>query len=165
MANNIVQLQDDSGNDAFPIAGGMAADSITTQMIQDGAVTSDKIDWTTLPFVYEYTQRSGELNTTTETTIMETTFSSASTTRMLFFTTAVMKTDRQTSFLRIYLDGTVIGSTGSTSSNTYLQKIAISSANVAPGSHTVKVTVIPQDGNTTVSVKSFERMYLIGWCV
>lgn len=48
MANNIVQLQDDSGNDAFPIAGGMAADSITTQMIQDGAVTSDKIDFTTL---------------------------------------------------------------------------------------------------------------------
>lgn len=48
MANNIVQLQDDSGNDAFPIAGGMAADSITTQMIQDGAVTSQKIDWTTI---------------------------------------------------------------------------------------------------------------------
>ena len=84
---------------------------------------------------------------------------------MLFFATAVMKTDKQTSFMRIYLDGAVIGSTSSTSSTTYLQKIAISSANVASGSHTVKVTVIPQDGSTTVSVKAFERMYLVGWCV
>lgn len=43
MANNIVQLQDKAGNNIFPIAGGMAADSITTAMLQDGAVTGGKI--------------------------------------------------------------------------------------------------------------------------
>lgn len=44
MANKIVQLQDKTNTDnIFPIAGGMAADSITTAMIQDGAVTGDKI--------------------------------------------------------------------------------------------------------------------------
>lgn len=43
MADKIVQLQDKQGNNVFPITGGMAADSVTTDMIQDGAVTSDKI--------------------------------------------------------------------------------------------------------------------------
>lgn len=43
MANNIVQLQDKQGNNIFPIAGSMAGDSVTTQMLQDGAVTTDKI--------------------------------------------------------------------------------------------------------------------------
>lgn len=47
MANNIVQLEDRSGNNIFPVAGSMAADSITTQMLQDNSVTSDKIDWAT----------------------------------------------------------------------------------------------------------------------
>ena len=57
MANNIVQLQDKNSDNLFPIAGGMAANSITTQMVQDGAVTtakiannavtSDKVDFTT----------------------------------------------------------------------------------------------------------------------
>lgn len=42
MANNIVQLTDDTNNNIFPIAGGMASDSITTAMLQDGAVTEDK---------------------------------------------------------------------------------------------------------------------------
>lgn len=45
MANKIVQLQDKTNTDnLFPIAGGMAADSITTAMIQDDAVTNAKID-------------------------------------------------------------------------------------------------------------------------
>lgn len=42
MANNIVQLTDDTNNNIFPIAGGMASDSITTAMLQDGAATKDK---------------------------------------------------------------------------------------------------------------------------
>lgn len=47
MANKIVQLT--QGNDnIFPIAGGMAEDSITTAMLQDGSVTSDKVDFTTI---------------------------------------------------------------------------------------------------------------------
>lgn len=48
MANNIAQLKDYNDNNIFPIAGGMVADSVTTQMLQDGSVTSDKIDWATI---------------------------------------------------------------------------------------------------------------------
>lgn len=48
MANQIVTLKDDNNNPTFPIAGGMAEDSITTQMLKDGSVTSDKIDWATI---------------------------------------------------------------------------------------------------------------------
>lgn len=47
MADKIVQLQDKQGNNVFPITGGMAADSVTTDMIQDGAVTSEKVDFAT----------------------------------------------------------------------------------------------------------------------
>lgn len=48
MVNKIGTLKDDNNNPYFPIAGGMAEDSITTQMLKDDSVTSDKIDWTTL---------------------------------------------------------------------------------------------------------------------
>lgn len=51
MSNKIVQLKDKTFTDnIYPIAGGMAADSITTQMLKDNSVTSDKIDWTTSDF-------------------------------------------------------------------------------------------------------------------
>lgn len=43
MSNNIVQLVDKDSNNIFPIAGSMAADSITTAMIQDESVTPEKI--------------------------------------------------------------------------------------------------------------------------
>ena len=43
MANNIVQLTDDTNNNIFPIAGGMASDSIITAMLQDEAVTAGKL--------------------------------------------------------------------------------------------------------------------------
>lgn len=45
MSNQVVQLTDANNNNLFPLAGGMAADSITTNMIQDDAITDDKIDW------------------------------------------------------------------------------------------------------------------------
>ena len=138
---------------------------ITNGKIASNTITADKIDYSSLPFVYEYTQRTGDLNSTSESTLFQTTFTADYATRMMFIATAVMKTDRQTSFMRIYLDGTVIGSTASTGSTDYQQKIAISSSTISAGSHTLKVTVIPQDGNTTVSVKAYERMYLVGWCV
>ena len=41
MANNIVQLTDDSGNDVFPIAGGMANDSVTKAMLAEGVFEGD----------------------------------------------------------------------------------------------------------------------------
>lgn len=49
MSNKIVQLKDKTFTDnIYPIAGGMAADSITTQMLKDNSVTSDKVDSATL---------------------------------------------------------------------------------------------------------------------
>ena len=48
MSNRIIQLTDKSTNDnLYPLAGGMASDSITTAMLQDNSVTSEKIDFTT----------------------------------------------------------------------------------------------------------------------
>lgn len=44
----VTTLQNRNGDNVFPIAGGMASDSINTQMLKDGAVTSDKIDETTV---------------------------------------------------------------------------------------------------------------------
>ena len=46
MTNKVVQLEDKSGNNLYPLAGGMAADSVTTAMLQDTAVTPAKIDFT-----------------------------------------------------------------------------------------------------------------------
>lgn len=48
MADRIITLKDDDNNPTFPIAGGMMANSVTTAMLKDSSVTSDKIDWTTL---------------------------------------------------------------------------------------------------------------------
>lgn len=47
MANKITQLVNESGDNLYPLAGGMAADSIDTEMLKDGSVTSDKVDWGT----------------------------------------------------------------------------------------------------------------------
>lgn len=47
MADKIVILEDKDGNNIYPISRGVAANSIDTNAIQDGAVTSDKIDWAT----------------------------------------------------------------------------------------------------------------------
>lgn len=48
MADKIVILEDENGNNIYPITRGLAANSVDTNAIQDGAVTSSKIDWTTL---------------------------------------------------------------------------------------------------------------------
>ena len=48
MANKITQLVNKDGDNLYPLAGGILSDSVTTDMIQDDAVTSDKIDWTTI---------------------------------------------------------------------------------------------------------------------
>lgn len=45
MSNQVVQLTDANNNNLFPLAGGMAANSITTNMVQDDAITDGKIDW------------------------------------------------------------------------------------------------------------------------
>ena len=48
MANKITQLVNKNGDNLYPLAGGIMSDSVTTDMIQDGAVTSDKIDSATI---------------------------------------------------------------------------------------------------------------------
>lgn len=51
MADKILTLTNKDGTDnIYPVAGAMVADSVTTAMLQDGAVTSSKIDWTTLGY-------------------------------------------------------------------------------------------------------------------
>lgn len=44
MAEKIVQLIDNQGNNVYPVAGSMKQGSVTTNMLNDGAVTADKID-------------------------------------------------------------------------------------------------------------------------
>lgn len=48
MADKIVILEDNDGNNIYPITRGLAADSVDTNAIQDGAVTSSKIDSATI---------------------------------------------------------------------------------------------------------------------
>lgn len=43
MADKITTLQDKQGNNVFPIAGGVNADTITTAMLQANAITTAKI--------------------------------------------------------------------------------------------------------------------------
>ena len=50
MVNKVVQLQNKDGDNLYPLSGGTASDSITTDMLQDGSVTSDKIDFTEFVF-------------------------------------------------------------------------------------------------------------------
>ncbi len=44
MADRFGILQDADGNNFYPVAGAMAANSVTTSMLQDGAVTIAKTD-------------------------------------------------------------------------------------------------------------------------
>lgn len=48
MADRIVQLTDEDDNNIFPAAGTMPTGAITTNMLQNNSVTSDKIDFTTI---------------------------------------------------------------------------------------------------------------------
>lgn len=48
MTEKIVQLTDDENNNIYPVAGSLKDGSVTTSTINDGAVTADKIDFTTL---------------------------------------------------------------------------------------------------------------------
>ena len=50
MADKIVQLVDKDNNNVYPIAGALAQGSVTTSTINDGAVTAEKIDFSTLDF-------------------------------------------------------------------------------------------------------------------
>lgn len=61
MANKITQLVNKDGDNLYPLAGGILSDSVATDMIQDGAVTSSKIDSTTLLDIPSGTQQSEAL--------------------------------------------------------------------------------------------------------
>ena len=45
MPDRIVQLTDHQDINIYPLAGGVAANSITTNMVQNGAITSNKVDF------------------------------------------------------------------------------------------------------------------------
>ena len=49
MTDKVVQLVDAESNNIFPVAGSLKSGSVTTNTIDDGAVTADKIDASTLP--------------------------------------------------------------------------------------------------------------------
>ena len=44
MVDKIVQLKDNQDNNVYPVAGSMKQGSITTNMLNDGAVTASKLD-------------------------------------------------------------------------------------------------------------------------
>ena len=50
MANQVVTLIDNEGTNLYPVAGALKQSSVTTSTINDGAVTANKIDFTTFPF-------------------------------------------------------------------------------------------------------------------
>ena len=50
MADKVVQLVDKDNNNVYPIAGALAQGSVNTSTINDGAVTANKIDFSTLAF-------------------------------------------------------------------------------------------------------------------
>lgn len=52
MVDKIVQLEDEDGNNIFPLCRGLGNDTVTTAAIQDGAVTSDKVDWSSMTPVW-----------------------------------------------------------------------------------------------------------------
>lgn len=54
MANKITQLVNKDGDNLYPLAGGILSDSVTTDMLQDESVTSDKIDWSTTQHFSSY---------------------------------------------------------------------------------------------------------------
>lgn len=47
MADQVVTLIDNEGANLYPVAGALKQGSVTTSTINDGAVTADKIDFTT----------------------------------------------------------------------------------------------------------------------
>ena len=47
MANQVVTIIDNNGNDIYPVAGALMQGAVTTSTINDGAVTANKIDFST----------------------------------------------------------------------------------------------------------------------
>lgn len=64
MTNRIVQLVDDDGNNCYPLTGGTGPDTVSTETIQDSAVTSDKIaDEAVTSEKIDFTTLNGDINT------------------------------------------------------------------------------------------------------
>jgi len=57
MANQVVTIIDNEGNNIYPVAGALMQESVTTSTINNGAVTADKIDFTTLGGNYSTTEQ------------------------------------------------------------------------------------------------------------
>ena len=62
MANQVVTIIDNNGNDIYPVAGALMQGAVTTSTINDNAVTAGKIDWGTVTSYHEI----GRLEFTTD---------------------------------------------------------------------------------------------------
>lgn len=56
MANQVVTIIDNEGNNIYPVAGALMEGAVTTSTINDGAVTAAKIDFSSLPGNYSTTE-------------------------------------------------------------------------------------------------------------
>lgn len=74
MVDKIVQLVDKDDNNLFPVAGSMKQGAVTTNLLADGAVTKDKIDFSTMKkWAPDYAQKSTTnlLASSTSATVQE----------------------------------------------------------------------------------------------
>jgi len=129
---------------------------------------SHKIDWTTSPILLGSAQFTSD-QSGIEVDIIQRNVTNTTTVRMIFIGSATIKTSTNTSALRIYVDGAALGdvgegNTGTTNSTIPSTQTVMGYITLSPGAHTVKMTAKAQDGNTTATVASYRRSFLVGWC-
>lgn len=130
MANKIVQLEDKAGNNLFPVAGSMKGDSITTAMIQDKAVTYDKMDYSNMKPAYATkTWNRGSITSdqgdaaisgdyTADTDLITIKITPRKTGLVRIFANVPMVGTGGTAFVDIYIDGSQVRRMSTPSANT-----------------------------------------------
>ena len=131
MAEKIVQLIDKDNNNLYPVAGSLKQGSVTTSTIDDGAVTADKINFSSLGFVCKACPR---LDFKTSSTSFGSVFPSGWDLTFSTVTHGVYEITAQTEFtanipwedtseldyaLEIVSGGTILVNAGSTMTNTH----------------------------------------------
>ena len=175
MSNNIVQLTDYNDNNIYPIAGAAAQGSITKTMleegvfegpelsepstvayvatdnIQDGAVTSDKIDSTTFGSLVLVTP----LNQSTtwsgggEYELLSGTITLSRTSKVYINGVVAVKPTNSGARAMIRVDGELVQNTVySAELNSYVTLVAPVIRSLSAGTHTIKLLVAP-DGFST----------------
>lgn len=148
MANKTVQLTNEDGDNLYPLAGGMAADSITTAMVQDGAVTSDKIDWTTPAYLSLVTGLNDSVSWSGggDTVLLSGTITLSKNSRLYINGTTVMLLTGMGARLSINVDGSSVQNTIYTSVHgDYVTLTAQLMLALTAGTHTVSLVVRPDN--------------------